>query len=255
MNPEELIGDRFSVLFIAFLVLVTSMQTDLGIGKVSTMLWVDLCIDTCSDRTPDSRAMLSYHSCDRAIALAVNLVQLTMVLLAVAESLCVHYLLKTNRPAVAINFDQVMRKAILLGMYPVTTVAVFLWGLEQSHTCPHTNLCGVVPSSSEFENRPDELRVTAIVLCTLGNSAVFFLSLWKVLVRMQRLDMHRRLSAARVILSLASDGTPPREGADIEEASVAKNRKTKKTTSVSTFNVFREPSVVNNSRMNNSVST
>jgi hypothetical protein len=38
MKPDELIGDRFAVLFIAFLILVTNMQTDLGVGKVSTLL-------------------------------------------------------------------------------------------------------------------------------------------------------------------------------------------------------------------------
>jgi hypothetical protein len=43
-----------------------------------------------------------------------NLVQLGMVLIAVAESLYVHFYFKTNRPALAVNLDQVMRKAIML---------------------------------------------------------------------------------------------------------------------------------------------
>ena len=41
MHPEEHIGDRCSVLFIAFLILVTNMQTDLGLGRLSNLIWLD----------------------------------------------------------------------------------------------------------------------------------------------------------------------------------------------------------------------
>ena len=42
LHPEEYIGDRAAVLFIAFLILVTNMQVDLGLGVVSELLWVDV---------------------------------------------------------------------------------------------------------------------------------------------------------------------------------------------------------------------
>ena len=42
LHPGDSIGDRAAVLFIAFLILVTNMQLDLGLGVVSTLLWVDM---------------------------------------------------------------------------------------------------------------------------------------------------------------------------------------------------------------------
>ena len=38
LHPEEHIGDRAAVLFIAFLILITNMQADLGLGRV-TCAW------------------------------------------------------------------------------------------------------------------------------------------------------------------------------------------------------------------------
>jgi hypothetical protein len=42
LHPDELIGDRAAVLFVAFLILATNIQTDLGLGTVSYLLWVDI---------------------------------------------------------------------------------------------------------------------------------------------------------------------------------------------------------------------
>ena len=33
LHPEDMVGDRTNVLFIAFLILITNMQTDLGLGR------------------------------------------------------------------------------------------------------------------------------------------------------------------------------------------------------------------------------
>ena len=42
LHPEEYIGDRAAVLFIAFLILVANMQlSDLGLGKVTALMWID----------------------------------------------------------------------------------------------------------------------------------------------------------------------------------------------------------------------
>ena len=38
MHPEDLVGDRFAVLFIGFLILITNVQTDLGLGAHTQLL-------------------------------------------------------------------------------------------------------------------------------------------------------------------------------------------------------------------------
>ena len=62
LHPEEHIGDRCAVLFIAFLILITNMQTDLGLGRLTALLWLDI----------------------------FNVVQLMLVLVACAETILVH---------------------------------------------------------------------------------------------------------------------------------------------------------------------
>ena len=36
------VGDRCAVLFIAFLILITNMQVDLGLGALTQLLWIDI---------------------------------------------------------------------------------------------------------------------------------------------------------------------------------------------------------------------
>jgi len=191
MNPEELVGDRFAVLFIAFLILVTNMQTDLGIGKVSALLWID----------------------------CFNLIQLAMVLVAVGESLYVHYYFKTNRPALAVNLDQVLRKAIILGLYPITTLSTALWGVEQYATCPHSNVCGAAATSSTFSGRDKSLLYASIFVGTLGNSVVVYLSIIYLNRRMKELRLNKKRAAVRVMLTLTSDGFAPKEHVGLDEKS------------------------------------
>lgn len=42
LHPDELIGDRAAVLFVAFLILATNFQTDLGLGIISYLMWLDV---------------------------------------------------------------------------------------------------------------------------------------------------------------------------------------------------------------------
>ena len=41
MPPDENMGDRTAVLFVAFLILVTNIQTDIGLGDLSSLIWID----------------------------------------------------------------------------------------------------------------------------------------------------------------------------------------------------------------------
>ena len=42
LYADDLTGDRCAVLFIAFLILVTSMQQDLGLGELNYLIWLDV---------------------------------------------------------------------------------------------------------------------------------------------------------------------------------------------------------------------
>lgn len=82
-----------------------------------------------------------------------NIVQCLMVLIAVAESTIVHLLLKTQRDRIAIQIDRVLRVTVPFLMYPVITLSMILWGLEQWSLCPDSNACGVGTSDPRYLNR------------------------------------------------------------------------------------------------------
>ena len=41
MSPGELLGDRCAQLLVAVLIVITTLQTDLGLGNLSYLIWVD----------------------------------------------------------------------------------------------------------------------------------------------------------------------------------------------------------------------
>lgn len=95
LDPHECIGDRCGCLFIGFLILVTNMQTDIGLGRVANLLWLDI----------------------------FNLIQLALVLVSCLETMVVHNLIKQSRVALATHIDQSARVIIPWGLYPVVTLA------------------------------------------------------------------------------------------------------------------------------------
>mmetsp|Transcript_14315 Transcript_14315/g.42586 ORF Transcript_14315/g.42586 Transcript_14315/m.42586 type:complete len:269 (+) Transcript_14315:224-1030(+) len=103
LHPEEHIGDRCAVLFIAFLILITNMQTDLGLGRLSALLWLDI----------------------------FNLVQLMLVLVACAETILVHNLLKRQEDLLATSIDFASRHVFIWGIYPVVTISTLLVFLQR----------------------------------------------------------------------------------------------------------------------------
>jgi len=138
LHPEEQVGDRCSVLFIAFLILVYNMQTDLGLGALTQLLWVDI----------------------------FNIIQSCMVVFALAESIVVHVLLKTQRDRMAIQIDKVLRVVIPALLYPSVTASTLLWGFEQRSLCPGSSLCGLGandPLYREHANDSDITRLAAWV--------------------------------------------------------------------------------------------
>ena len=100
MHPEEHSGDRAAVLFIAFLISLTNMATtDLGLGRVSELLWIDM----------------------------FNLQQLVLSIVGVAETVVVHMLFSRNQPKFGTHVDSVCRRSIPI-LYMVETLGLFLYG-------------------------------------------------------------------------------------------------------------------------------
>ena len=98
MHPEEHAGDREAVLFIAFLITVTNIQTtDTGLGKVTTLLWFDL----------------------------FNLSQLVLSVIAIFQTVYVHCLFMTQRQEAAIHFDLVSHVTLPL-LYAGVTMGMFM---------------------------------------------------------------------------------------------------------------------------------
>ena len=102
LHPEEHIGDRCAVLFIAFLILVTMLQTDIGLGRLSRLLWVDV----------------------------FNVIQLLLVLVACAETMVVHTLFRQQRNTLATHIDKASRLFLAWVIYPTVTIGSFMWFLD-----------------------------------------------------------------------------------------------------------------------------
>ena len=99
LHPEEYIGDRSAVLFIAFLILITNMQMDLGLGVISTLLWVDV----------------------------FNLIQLFLVIVVIIETMVVHGMIRyldRDWAEAAHHVDHVARRLLPLVYFIVTGVLV-----------------------------------------------------------------------------------------------------------------------------------
>jgi len=41
LNPQEHTGDRAALLIVAFLIVITNLQADLGLGKLHYLIWYD----------------------------------------------------------------------------------------------------------------------------------------------------------------------------------------------------------------------
>ena len=101
MQPSELLGDRCAQLLVAVLIIITSLQTDLGLGSLSYLIWVDY----------------------------FNLMQLIVLLLALAQTMIIHRLLHDQQTYLVIIFDRVFRLLIPLLLWPSLCVGMVMFGL------------------------------------------------------------------------------------------------------------------------------
>jgi len=176
MHPEDLVGDRFAVLFIGFLILVTNMQTDLGLGAVTQLLWIDW----------------------------FNIVQIILILVAVAESVIVHILLKTQHDKLGISIDRVMRYTIPFVLYVIVTSATIIQGLEQYYLCPDTDLCGIAPQDPRFTEIYERtgrvsLATTGRLMAWIGMILTTVGSFVSVFMRTRQVQLEQLRSVANLV--------------------------------------------------------
>ena len=106
MHPGEMTGDRMAQLLVALLIVVTNLQMDLGLGKLTALMWIDY----------------------------FNLIQMALLIAAVIEGLIVHHYFTTQREHFAIHLDNVFRFLFPFIIYPFVTGGVVIWGAYQDAT-------------------------------------------------------------------------------------------------------------------------
>jgi len=110
MHPEEFTGDREAVLFIAFLISVTNLQTaDIGLGSINSLLWIDI----------------------------FNLVQLILSIVSILQTVFVHFLFVKNYQEVGTHIDQVCHITLPF-LYLTVTSGIFLIGLSENNSSLET---------------------------------------------------------------------------------------------------------------------
>jgi len=214
MHPEENIGDRFAILFIAFLILITNMSMDLGLGVVTALMWVDY----------------------------FNVIQCVVVLVAVGNSLFVHILFKSQHDRLATTIDHVTRFTIPFVLYPVVTAGAIVWGLEQRMLCPDDELCGVGPTEPAFSTRPSPtIQTIGTLIMALGAALTLLGSAGSIWYFKEARDREQVKSVGALVdlalrsQSLADEKDPPAD----KSAHIERNKDHAANWNAATARVFR----------------
>jgi len=100
--PTEMMGDRVAAILVSMLIVVTSLQSDLGLGNLSYLIWVD----------------------------TFNLTSLVMLSIALVETVIVHVMLRRNMEVAASFIDKVFRIVLPIGVYTCFVIGMVLEGLN-----------------------------------------------------------------------------------------------------------------------------
>ena len=98
--PTDVLGDRIAAILVAMLIVVTSLQSDLGLGKLSYLIWVD----------------------------NFNVINLIVLLVALGETLYVHYLIRGQSEEAATEVDRIFRIGLPCGLYVFLTIGMVCIG-------------------------------------------------------------------------------------------------------------------------------
>jgi len=102
MQPGDLLGDRVGLILISILIVITTLQNDIGLGNLSYLIWVDF----------------------------FNLMQLMVLLIALGQTMIIHRLDHGKKSDLLVFFDKVSRVVIPCLLYPSSVVGMILLGLQ-----------------------------------------------------------------------------------------------------------------------------
>jgi hypothetical protein len=102
MQPAELMEGRCAQLLVAILIIITALQMDLGLGNLSYLIWVDY----------------------------FNLMQLVILLLALAQTMALHRLDHAKMNDFVVIFDRVFRVLMPLLLYPSLVIGTICLGMR-----------------------------------------------------------------------------------------------------------------------------
>jgi len=116
LHPGDHSGDRVAGVMVSALIVVTTYQMDLGLGRLTYLIWFDI----------------------------FNLVQLVTLMVVLLEVLYVHRLVSASKEEEAKYVDSTCLLMITMGIYPVVLVALICFGFERNNTGIIVLVVGIV---------------------------------------------------------------------------------------------------------------
>ena len=108
VHPQDHTGDRIAHIMVAALIVVVNYQVDLNIGKLQYLIWWD----------------------------TFTLTQLMILLIALGETIYVHYLCTKHKENHAVVTDKNMYFTLQFGAYPILTMALGVMGASDEDDVP-----------------------------------------------------------------------------------------------------------------------
>jgi hypothetical protein len=103
MSAADYTGDRANLLSVSILICMLNLERDHGLGKMTYLCWFD----------------------------TFNVFQTIVLLIALLEGFLEHSLVRMNKASEAFTLNRVWRYAMLLVIYPLSTMAVILFGAQK----------------------------------------------------------------------------------------------------------------------------
>ena len=102
LSASDHTGDRIAAVMVSILILMVNFQSDLGIGKITYLVWWDV----------------------------FNLISMGVLALVLIEALWEHTLITSDQEAKCLIVNQVLRIAFIWAVYPCVLIWLLLYGLQ-----------------------------------------------------------------------------------------------------------------------------
>jgi len=120
LHPQDNTGDRAALIIVAFLIIITNLQADLGLGDLTYLIWYDY----------------------------FNLFIVTLLCATLIETMTVHRILFSGKVELALLIDAVCRTLTLYWLFPGVALGLILVGLGGDTVAIGTVMIVLIPLSS-----------------------------------------------------------------------------------------------------------